>query len=355
MSFNLAIVSIIINAYDGIKYLPATVNSILQQTYADFEVTIFGDRNCQQTLQWFGRFRDPRLKFIFQKNSGIAQTLNRGILEAKGKYICFASVGDLWHPDKLHRQIFYLQCHPEIGLVHSPITIADNRLETKVEAIKYEFSGWIEPQIIKRNLVNLYSVMVRRCCFETVGIFDSRLEIIPDWDLWIRLSRRYQFLTLAEPLVCKQNSNSIDNNWSLIELDLQTTIEKAYSKTSVELQDFKDCSYAYASLDIAWRILGDRQPDLTIANNYCHQALHHFPSIGFAPQYIQARLAIATLSFIKKDRHTRLLLLIQTIKRWLRVIVRTTQEYGRSLWIWLLESESFTFWRNRKIRRQGRN
>lgn len=351
MSFNLITVSIIINAYDKVEDLPATVNSILQQTYTDFEITIFGDRSCQQTLQWFGRIKDPRLEFIFQKNLGIAQTLNRGILEAKGEYICFASVGDLWHPSKLQRQIFYLRCHPQVGLIHSPITIADDRLRTKAEAIKREFSGWIEPQIIRRNLVNLYSVMVRRCCFETVGIFDSRLEIIPDWDLWIRLSRRYQFLTLAEPLVCQQNSSNTANNWSLIELDFQATIEKAYSKTSVELQDFKDCSYAYASLDLAWRILRDRQPDLAIANNYCHQALHHFPSIGFAPQYIQARLAIATLSFIEKDRHTRLLWLIQMVKRWLEAIIKKTREYGQGLLIWLLEEESFTFWRNQKIRR----
>ncbi len=355
MSSNLITVSIIVAVYDGTEYLLATLNSILSQTHSNFEVLIFGNQSFKQTVKWFNYFQDPRLKFIFQKDCSISQSFNQGIVKARGKYICFLRVGDLWHPNKLQSQIFYLQHDWKIGLVYSSTNALARQKPTKTKAIAYEYSGWVESQLIKRNSVVLSSVMVRSRCFETVGLFDPQLRTIPEWDLWIRLSRRYQFIALNESLCRQKSGNSIHQPWWLMETDLQTTIEKAYNHASPELLHFKSHSYAHANLYLAKRVLEDPQPDYAVADNYCNQALEHLPSIGFTAQFLQARLGIMTLRCLKSDRYSFVLLLIRILQSLLEAVVHTAKKYSHNLLIWMLEEESLTFWQNQQIKRQSKD
>lgn len=309
MSLPSPTVSIVLTA-DATSDLPVTIDSILQQTYADWEIVVFSP-NLERAIPWLRQKDNPRLKLTVQKNVGTAQTFNQGILKAKGKYICFVKAGDLWHSDKLRQQISYLDRDLKIGLVDSWTTLFDrfDRSISKISTNKY--SGWVELEVLQRNRIILSSVIVRRSCFDRVGLFDPRLSV-PDWDLWIRLSRHYQFMTIAEPLTYCQEE--VDRR-GVLETDLHFTIEKAYANLPADLERLKNLSYSYASLDLARSVLKDRHPDLAIALNYCHQTLQHYPLMGLSAEFLKVRLTIMAWHYLQGDRYKRLLRLMQTAKQ----------------------------------------
>lgn len=348
------IVSVIISAHNRTKYLSAMVDSVLKQTFSDFEVLIFHDDNSHD-VEWLSLLHDERLKLISQDNLGVAQAFNLGIIEGRGKYIAFLDDGYLWHPHKLQKQVLSLDHYPEIGLVHSWLMLIDQWGKSTGKILKHDLSGWIESEILERNQIGYQSVMVRRRCFDVVGLFDSQLQITPDWDMWIRLSRRFQFMAIAESLVYyRQQENISFKNWLVMETDFQTTIEKAYANAPDELVDLKYRSYANASLCLAWQVLQSQEPDPVIADNYCRQALEHSPVIGFSRDFFQVSMAVLMMRYLKSDRYYQLLLWTRANRSWLRAIINKFRRYAHNLLNWILEEEDgIIFWKS-KIKQEGK-
>jgi glycosyltransferase involved in cell wall biosynthesis len=205
-------VSVIIPAYNAMTYLPVTIDNLVRQTFTDFEVLIVNDGSSDNIVEWFSQISDSpykskahrRLRLISQSNQGISQTRNLGIMEAKGEYVAFLDADDLWHPSKLQKQVSCLDRYPEISLVHSWLLLIDKLGKSTGKVLKYNLSGWVEPQLLERNQIGSPSVMIRRRCFDSVGLFDPKLRAIEDWDMWIRMSRRYQFMAIAEPLTYRE-------------------------------------------------------------------------------------------------------------------------------------------------------
>ena len=286
MSLKLPTVSIVISAYHNISYLTATIESILQQTYDNFEILVFIN-DYHQIYPWFKRQPDSRLRFILQSDLGLATTFNQGILEARGKYISLIEPGDLWHPSKLQKQVFCLDHYSQVDLVHSSsISIARQSqrsfnhfaIEPDLGIGLHTFKTMQQPiadrtatvvgkhssvsnyeagsEILAQNQLVSSSVMLRRRCFERVGLLDPELQIAPDWEMWIRLSHHYQFMAIAEPLVyCRQLQQTESENWLKLETDLQIIIEKTYALLSPEARRKKQRSYSYASLFLTEYVL----------------------------------------------------------------------------------------------------
>ena len=353
MSLELPTVSIIIFADEGISYLPATINSLLQQTNGDFEILVFSD-NYHQVNCWSREQLDQRLRFILHSNLGLATTLNQGVLEAQGKYISFVNAGDLWHPSKLQQQLFYLDRYPEVGLIHSCLLLIDHQGQDtgKVASslgqhqslsqttIVSQLKDLLQPpEILAQNQINLSSVMLRRSCFEMVGLFNPKLQVIPDWEMWIRLSNHYQFMAIAEPLVYCRQLPEHKRNCLTIETDLQTIIETVYAKLSPELEQQKHRSYGFASLFLAQNTLQTKNPDPAIARNYWYQTLVHNPLIIFSPQFCQLRWAIFRLHcrqyYQQSDRYRHLRQLIEDAKSRLKIAIPRPNIFN-----WMLDEDS---------------
>ncbi len=353
MLLELPTVSIIVFAYAEIGYLSATLNSVLEQTYDNYEVLIFCEERDRLT-KCLKLNQDCRLKFIFQRNLGIASTFNQGITTAKGEYISLLVAGDLWHPDKLQQQVFCLDRHRDVGLIHSWLLLIDHQSKSTGKIIKHQYSGWSKREFLIDNRIALSSVMIRRSCFEVVGLFDPKLQIVPDWDLWLRLSDRYQFMLIPESLVyCRTYQARIARNFLIVETDLQATIEKAFDRATYPICSPKNRSYSYASLLLAAKIIESKEADPAIAHNYCHQALQHYPLIGLSPEFFRLRLAIIALHCLKSpkglDRHSRLLRLIQDGNSLFKETIYQLKKYFHKLVHWMLEEEdSIIFWKTRK-------
>jgi len=341
MSFSLSMVSVIIIADHAYKYLPGTINSVRQQIFSNFEILIFDHGKSRHLQQWIDRQSDDRLRLFSQEDLSMPQMFNWGIRETKGQYIAFLKGGDMWHPHKLHKQVFYLNRDPDIGLVHTWLMSVDNCRSLKGKIRQHQLAGWVKPEILQRNQIDYQSVIVRRSCFDKVGLFDPLLKTNADWDMWIRLSSHYQFMTIAEPLVYyRQDRDPIPESWLISETDLQAVIEKAYQDVPKELKVLKNHSYAYSSLSLAQQVLQDQQPDYSVAHNYCRQALEQSLKVGLSPEFVRVALRVVVLEWVNSgDRHSYLLTWLQTSQTWLQNLFQKSKSFTQLLSNWMLEEE----------------
>lgn len=334
MSLESPTVSIIIWGYhQETNYLPPTIKSILQQTYEDFELLLVQD-SYPQIRSWFKSQIDPRLRFFSADNLSLAPVLNQGISAARGQYVSFMIAGDLWHPKKLQQQVLYLASNSDVSLIHSAFLSIGHQgqdIGKIVSPIKEELRP---PEILAPTHINLSSVMVRRSCFQMVGLFNPQLQTVPDWDLWIRLSNHGQFMAIAEPLVyCRQIREASPKYWLTLETDLHSIIETAYANLPLERSQQKYLSYGYASLFLAQNVLGHKNPDPAIAQNYCYQALEHDPSLLFSLEFCQLRWAIWHLHwrlFLQQsDRYHRLRQLIREVESRGKAVLHKNKELSQ--------------------------
>ncbi|MBD3561856.1 glycosyltransferase family 2 protein, partial [Planktothrix sp. FACHB-1355] len=110
-------VSVVIPAYNAMRYLPATLDSVFNQTYTDLEILIIDDGSKDETVEWVAQITDPRVQLISQQNKGVSEARNAGIANARGEYIALLDADDLWEPTKLEKQVRCLEDNPAVGLV----------------------------------------------------------------------------------------------------------------------------------------------------------------------------------------------------------------------------------------------
>jgi glycosyltransferase involved in cell wall biosynthesis len=193
-------VSVVIPTYNYGRYVTAAVDSALAQTYPDREILVIDDGSTDDTRDRLRPYLD-RIRYIYQDNQGLSAARNTGIRAAGGESIALLDSDDLWHPRKLEIQVEYLVRSPEIGLVAS----ADVKdLEHGWPDVPDLCSLPAHPVTLKDLLVRWRfgpsSVLVRKTCFDAVGLFDTELRSVEDRDMWIRIAERFPIIRLEGPL-----------------------------------------------------------------------------------------------------------------------------------------------------------
>jgi glycosyltransferase involved in cell wall biosynthesis len=197
------LVSVVIATYNMGLYLPLAVQSVLNQTYNNFEVIIIDDGSTDDTRNIVRQFlSDPRVKCFYQENKGQTVAKNRGIRESKGDYIAILDADDLWFPDKLEKQMPCFTISPAIGVVYTNVEFIDGTGTSHCVSDRRYYSGKISGQLLIDNFVNLSSVVIRRECLDRVGIFDEQYSMGIDYDLWLRISVYYEFHYLNDVTFC---------------------------------------------------------------------------------------------------------------------------------------------------------
>jgi len=197
-------VSVVMATFNAELRVEATVNSILGQTYADFEFLVIDDGSTDGTTDVLRRLSaaDHRIRWLSQTNSGPSAARNRGIRESRGELIAFMDHDDLWHPEKLSLQVALLDAQPDLAVVtcYSAVIGEDGcSLGWKLGG---ETRENVYDEMIEWDMVSGGSVaMVRRGALDAVAGFDEALRYREDWDLWIRLSRQFKFGTVSRALV----------------------------------------------------------------------------------------------------------------------------------------------------------
>lgn len=200
-------VSVIIPTHDGARYIGETLDSVLAQTYRDFEVVVVDDGSHDRTRDIVAGYGAP-VRLITQPNSGVCAARNRGLSEARGTLICLLDHDDYWFPDKLATQVACMDRHVDVGVVFAAFLPwhagADGRFPEPgafvrtepPEAVNARFSGWIYHEFLLDCWMLTSTAMFRAEVFERCGGFDENLPFSEDWDLWLRIARAYPFIML---------------------------------------------------------------------------------------------------------------------------------------------------------------
>ena len=197
------LVSIIINCYNGEKYLEEALLSVFDQTYSNWEIIFWDNQSNDNSLEILRKFKDPRIKYFYASNKTLLyEARNFAIENAKGEFISFLDVDDWWTNDKLEKQILLFN-NQNIGVVYSNFWFFNSIKNTKklVNENNTLPSGNIELELLKNNFIGLLTIMIRKEAIKDLKIiFNKRYHIIGDYDLMIRLSNKWNFNVCQEPL-----------------------------------------------------------------------------------------------------------------------------------------------------------
>ncbi|HXZ94924.1 MAG TPA: glycosyltransferase, partial [Dehalococcoidia bacterium] len=196
--------SVIIPTYNRAETVGRAIQSVLDQTYQDFEIVVVDDGSKDNTEEVVKSFNDKRVKYIkHERNEGVAAARNTGIKATRRKYIAFQDSDDEWLPEKLEKQmVCFRTASSNIGVVYTAFLRVEGDKKTYVpspEVIQKE--GDIYDSLLRGNFVATPAAVVKRECFAKVGMFDEDIPCLEDWELWLRISKHYHFRCIDEPLV----------------------------------------------------------------------------------------------------------------------------------------------------------
>jgi glycosyltransferase involved in cell wall biosynthesis len=197
------LVSIVMATKNYARFLPQAVESVLAQTYSDWELLIIDDGSTDDTPAVIQPFlSDRRVRFLRSDQLGQSRAKNLGIGLSRGEYIAFLDADDIWEPTKLTKQLAVFREHPDVGLVftrRSLIDESDQPIVTSPTAAPPR--GHVLPELVVQNFVCFSSVMVRREVLAHVGRFDPQWDLAIDYDLWLRVAAHHHFDWVDEELV----------------------------------------------------------------------------------------------------------------------------------------------------------
>ena len=209
------LVSVIIPTYNRKNLLDISINSVLNQTYQNFEIIIVDDNSNDGTDDYIKKINHDKIQYIKNKESMYAPTSrNIGILHSKGDLISFLDDDDEWYPDKLEKQVKLFQ-DSDVGLVYGGID-----LFFEDYSLSYPTSPALKGDIYKNMLIKNYigatpSVIVRRnalnnVCSKENEYFDPSFPARQDYDLWVRITEKYKVDFIQEPVLKQYYRNSIN-------------------------------------------------------------------------------------------------------------------------------------------------
>lgn len=258
-----SVVSICIPTYNGARWLEETIRSALLQTYEPLEILIVDDASTDRTLDIVFSFDDPRIRVkANERNLGLALNRNRCLRLAKGSLVKFLFQDDLLYPTCVEKMARLFKKHEKIGMVfaprdvlledpNDPIAIAWKKkygvLHTRFASLGEVnrgidlFNQWLASGFRENWVGEPSSVMLRKACLEQIGLFNTRLQMCADFEMWIRMMYFYDVGFINEPLSAfryhsasatstnvRQNLHWLDMMWLLEGLLCHEEIRKSY-------------------------------------------------------------------------------------------------------------------------------
>ena len=199
-------VSVIIPVYNAEKFLSETIESVIAQTYTDWEIIAVDDGSTDRSGEILRKYEQrlpSKIHVITQRNSGVSIARNNAIAIAKGDYIAFLDHDDLWLPEKLEKQVDLLDSNKELGLVYSDSYVIDEegnlRKKTFFEIVR-PFRGNIFNELFYDNFIPLLTAIIRKEVVNKVGMFDPKYKIAEEYDLFLKIAEYYPVDFVEQPL-----------------------------------------------------------------------------------------------------------------------------------------------------------
>jgi len=219
----MSLISIIMPVYNVEKYIRLAIQSVLNQSYGNFELLIIDDQSPDNSREICRAYKDPRIRIIQQKNLGLAGARNTGIHHAKGQFIAFLDADDYWAADKLKFHLDHLLSNPKVGVSYSPsIFIDDDDKELGIKQIPKLKNISIEDIFCRNPVGNGSAPVIRKPVLDDIGFvgsshsekrtwfFDETLRQSEDIDCWLRIATEtsWVFEGIAPALTYYRVNNS---------------------------------------------------------------------------------------------------------------------------------------------------
>lgn len=277
------LISIVMATYNQEDFVGRSIQSVLDQTFQDFELIVINDGSKDHTGEVVRSYKDPRITYIEQKNQGPNVTYNRGICAAKGDFICFLPGDDLYFPDKLAKQYEYI-CQVDCDIAFSWVEFIDEQ-DNPIKGEHFASQYFNHPErtqaetyrwfFLKGNYLSLTTIIARRQLFEEVGLFQTTAIQLSDFDYYIRLVKRGPLPIMQERLVKyrirsnEQNVSSLGNsvriyfeNHQISQYFFDNVSEKLFREAFADLlldKDFQgseqfelEKAFLYLKNDVLW-------------------------------------------------------------------------------------------------------
>jgi glycosyltransferase involved in cell wall biosynthesis len=209
------IVSVVIPAYNAGPYIAEAINSVVAQTFTDWELIVVDDGSTDDTAERVAPFlSDPRVSLHRKANGGPSSARNVGITATKADLIAFLDADDYWLPTKLEKQIAVMAKYPDIGVCGTSRRHISENGDILASSLGEEFHGKAFPRLLYGPIADMSMALIRRTVFEKAGLFDESLLLSEDYEFWLRVGRDFCFHIIPEPLACiRRGHTSTSGTW----------------------------------------------------------------------------------------------------------------------------------------------
>ena len=250
------LVSIIMNCFNGEKYLQRALESIIKQTYSNWELIFWDNQSTDNSKKIFESFKENRFKYYYSPKyfSKLYEARNHAISKTNGEYVAFLDVDDLWTPNKLESQIPLFK-DKDVALVFGNFWILDERLGKKnikkFEKKKFE-TGFILKNLLKNYYIGILTAVVRKSVINKMEGFNNNFHIIGDFDLFVRISFSWKINCVQEPLAYYRihSSNESINHFYNQTKELKNWCKTIKDKLPINDKDLTDLKYEIELRDV---------------------------------------------------------------------------------------------------------
>jgi glycosyltransferase involved in cell wall biosynthesis len=235
--------------YNRENYLPYAIDSVLNQTYQNFELHIIDDGSVDGTRSLVASYQDPRISYYYQENKGQSSAINVGIQHARGDFISFLDSDNLWKLDKLERQVKLMEDNPDYQIVYGENEIIDENGHVQpTQGTVTRHSGNIMKKLLVFNFINFNTTLIRAECFRELGGMNSTVPAGPDYDLFLKFSTRYRYLYVPQifaqyRVMANQMSSNKDRRFRTNHAIISNFIETYRDLLDKDSIDYTWCRY----------------------------------------------------------------------------------------------------------------
>ena len=257
--------SVVVPTYNRYEVLQRALKSIYSQTFQPKEVIVIDDGSTDETSQIQNLF--PNIKYFYQKNSGVSSARNLGIKNSTCEWIAFLDSDDEWHKDKLKLHVEFHTNKQNILMSYTDEKWIRDSDEVKIPKKFYKQGGYIFKECLSHCIIAPSATIVHKDLLEDIGYFDETMEVCEDYDMWLRISSRYEIGLITKKLITKYGGDDDQlsvKHWGMDRFRvkaLEKLLNFGLSKEQEELVE-KTLVHKY-SLLLKGAIKYDRIPDIS--------------------------------------------------------------------------------------------
>ena len=201
-------ITVVLPTWNRAKWLKTSIESVLSQTFQDFELIVVDDASTDNTDEILESFSGKIRTIFLNENLGVSAARNKAILQSDSKWISFLDSDDYWHAEKLEKQIKQTRLFPKHHIHFTDEIWIRNGIRVNPKNKHRKRQGWIFKPSLALCLMAPSTVMLRRGLLERHGMFDEALPVCEDYDLWLRLTAYHPVALLNEKLMTRQGGHS---------------------------------------------------------------------------------------------------------------------------------------------------